>query len=243
MNDLAIQVINISKTFKIEISKSLFSTIGKSNINQLKSIMALDKISFDVKKGEILGIIGVNGCGKTTLLRTIAGVYKPDTGSLIVKGRISPLLQLGVGFHGELDARENIILSGLLMGFSKSFIQNKVEDMIHFAELERFSNMKLKHYSTGMKARLGFATSMMIDPEVFLIDEILSVGDKNFRNKCYSSFKELKDRKKTILIATHNLGNLSEFADRVLLMNKGKIEKIGIPKEVINEYMKLRTSN
>jgi len=240
MPDLAVILKGISKSFNLENSKSIFSKTKTSKISNLKSIKALDDISLEVKKGEILGIIGVNGSGKSTLLRTIAGVYKPDSGKIIVNGRISPLLQLGVGFHKELNARENIIMNGLLLGFSKSFIQDKVESIIKYAEIDRFPSLQLKHYSTGMRARLGFATSMMIDPDIFLIDEILSVGDKNFRNKSYQSFKKLKERKKTILIATHKLNNLPELADRVLLMHNGKVKKIGNPDEVTKEYMKLK---
>jgi len=239
MNEQAIQAKRISKSFNVEGSKSLFSR-RKSKINGLKLIKALDNVSFEVKHGEILGIIGVNGSGKSTLLRTITGIYTPDTGTVIVNGRLSPLLQLGVGFHNELNAKENIIMNGLLLGLSKSFIQDKVESIMKYAELDKFPSLKLKHYSTGMRARLGFATTIMIDPDIFLIDEILSVGDKNFRNKSYQTFKELKERKKSILFTTHNLTNLSELADRVMLMHNGKIKKIGNPDEVIKEYMELR---
>ncbi len=242
MGNSAIQLKNISKTFNIVNTRSIFSKSSNSNSKELKSLKAIDNVSFEVSKGEILGIIGVNGSGKSTLLRIIAGIYKPDSGSIVVNGRISPLLQLGVGFHKELNAQENIIMSSLLMGFSKSFIERKVEDIIRYAELEKFRKLELKHYSTGMKARLGFATSMIIYPDIFLIDEILSVGDKNFREKSYQSFKELKNKNKTILLTTHSFKNLTELADRVLLIEKGKIIKIGKPDEVIKEYMDTKPS-
>jgi ABC-type polysaccharide/polyol phosphate transport system ATPase subunit len=242
MSNKAIKLKNVSKTFNIVNHKSIFSRFSSLKSKELKSLTALDDISFEVEHGEIIGIIGVNGSGKSTLLRIIGGIYRPDSGSIIVNGSISPLLQLGVGFQNELDARENIIMSSLLMGHSKSFIESKVDEIIRYAELEKFLKLKLKHYSTGMKARLGFATSMLIDPDIFLIDEILSVGDKNFREKSYHSFQDLKQKKKTILFTTHNLRSLTDLADRVLLIQKGKIKKIGKPEEVIKEYMKLNSS-
>ena len=242
MTTHAIKLTNVSKTFQIKGSKSIFSRFSNSNSVGLKSIRALDDISFDVNRGEILGIIGVNGSGKSTLLRIIGGIYNPDSGTIEINGKISPLLQLGVGFQKELNAQENILMSGLLMGFSKSFIESKVKNIIQYAELEKFSNLKLKHYSTGMRSRLGFATSMLMDPDIFLIDEILSVGDKNFRKKSYQSFKDLKNKKKTILLASHNLKSLIDLADRVLLMHKGKIQKIGKPEDVINEYIETQQS-
>jgi len=199
--------------------------------------------NFQMNMKIVLGIIGLNGSGKTTLLRIIAGVYKPTSGYVEVNGRLSPLLQLGTGFQGDLDARDNIIMNGMLLGISKSDITNKVENIIQYAELEKFVNMKLKHYSTGMKARLGFATAMQIDPDILLVDEVLAVGDKDFQKKSYETFLSFRKNKKTILHATHNLSKLSEFSDRVLLLDKGKIVIIGNPDEVIRKYSEAKSKN
>jgi len=241
MNDFAIQLSNVSKTFLLNKPTGILSML-KIRTKKSKKFNALDDISFTVTRGEVLGIIGSNGSGKTTLLRTIAGVYKPDRGTVKIKGRLSPLLQIGTGFQNELNAKENIIMEGLLLGVSKSYIENKVNDILKFAELEKFSQLKLKNYSTGMRARLGLATAMQIDPDILLVDEILSVGDKNFSEKSYKYFLSLKKAKKTILYSTHIFTNLSEFCDRVLMLERGRIVMIGKPEEVITKYMDSKVS-
>ncbi len=241
MNDSAIIVKNVTKIFKITKPLGLVDLLkSKSNHKQEKNLTALDDISFTVKKGEILGIIGLNGCGKTTLLRIIAGVYQPDSGSVQVNGKISQLLQLGAGFQGELNAKDNIILNGMLLGVSKSQITQKIGQILEYAELTKFSNMRLKHFSSGMKSRLAFATSMQINPDVLLVDEIQAVGDKNFRKKSYETFLSLKKNKKTVLHATHNLEKLSDFSDRVLLIHEGKVVMLGEPEEVIKKYLEIK---
>lgn len=237
MENLAVIIENVSKKFKLNGPRDIFTLIKKkSNSEHNKSIQALSGISFTVEKGKILGIIGANGSGKSTLLRIIAGVYHPDTGSVKVNGRISALMQLGAGFQPDLNARENIIMNGMLLGLSKSTIEEKVDEIIEYAELGKFTNMKLKHFSSGMQARLGFTTAMQIDPDILLVDEILSVGDKNFRKKSLETFLSFKKRKKTILYATHNLEKLIDFSDIVLLLDKGKNVMIGTPAEVIKKY-------
>jgi len=242
MENISIQVNNISKTFKFDKPLGVSKIVNKLN-SKNKTLTVLDKISFTVNKGEILGIIGFNGSGKTTLLRIIAGVYKPDTGSVEINGRLSPLLQLGAGFQRDLDARENIIMNGMLLGITKSEIQDKVESIIQYAELEKFVNMKLKHYSSGMRARLAFSVAMQINPDILLIDEVLSVGDKDFQQKSYDSFLSFTKNKKTILHASHNLKKLSEFSDRILLLHKGQNIMIGKPDDVIKKYMELKPEN
>jgi len=239
--ETAVIVKNISKTFKISKQRGLFGFVkSQSNPNHKRYLTALDDISFTVQKGEILGIIGLNGCGKTTLLRIIAGVYKPNKGSVQVNGKMSQLLQLGAGFQEELDAKENIIINGMLLGVTKSHIKQKVDKILEYAELTEFSNMKLKHFSTGMRARLAFSTAMQVDPDILLVDEIQSVGDKNFRKKSYDTFLSFKKNKKTVLHATHVLDNLAQYSDRILLLHKGKIVMIGEPNEVIKKYMEIK---
>jgi len=241
MDDIAIRVENVSKEFKIVKPRGVSGLLMRADPNKYRAFLALNGISFTVKKGEVLGIIGLNGSGKTTLLRIIAGAYKPSMGRVQIKGRLSPLMQLASGFLGELSARENIIMNGLLLGVSKSYIQNKVDDIIQYAELEEFSEMKVQHYSSGMLSRLGFSIAMQINPDILLVDEIMSVGDKDFRKKSYESFLSLKKEKKTILHATHNLELLEEFSDKVLLINKGKLIMIGKPAETIKAYMEIKS--
>jgi len=244
MDNTAVHVENVSKTFKLEKPRGIFN-IAKSGLNasKNKTLIALDGISFTVQKGEVLSIIGLNGSGKTTLLRIIAGVYQPDNGSVQVNGTLSPLMQLGAGFQNDLNAQENIIMNGMLLGLSKSEIERRVEGVIKYAELEKFSNMQIKHYSSGMRARLAFATAMQIDPDILLVDEILAVGDKDFRKKSYESFLSFKKNKKTILHATHNLEKIPELSDRVLLLDKGKNVMLGKPDEVIKKYQEIKSSN
>ena len=241
MDDIAIRVENVSKEFKIVKPRGVSGLLMRADPNKYRAFLALNGISFTVKKGEVLGIIGLNGSGKTTLLRIIAGAYKPNIGRVQINGRLSPLMQLASGFLGELSARENIIMNGLLLGVSKSYIQNKVDDIIQYAELEEFSEMKVQHYSSGMLSRLGFSIAMQINPDILLVDEIMSVGDKDFRKKSYESFLSLKKEKKTILHATHNLELLEEFSDKVLLINKGKLIMIGKPAETIKAYMEIKS--
>lgn len=243
MDDIAVRVEDVSKEFKIIKPRGISGLFMRSNPEKYRTIVALDGISFTVKRGEILGIIGLNGSGKTTLLRIIAGVYKPNKGRVQVNGRLSPLMQLAAGFQGELNARENIIMNGLLLGVSKSFIQDKVDEIIQYAELEKFSEMKVQHYSSGMLSRLGFSIAMQVNPEILLVDEIMSVGDKNFRKKSFESFFSLKKEKKTILHATHNLEVLEDFCDKVMLIDKGRLITIGNPIDVLKKYNEIKPLN
>ena len=227
---------NVSKFFKKNEGKFTFGIFNKDDRNLLK---AVDDVSFNVKKGEMLGIIGLNGSGKTTLLRTIAGIYPPDKGTVIINGKLAPLLQIGVGFYNELFAKDNIILYGMLLGMKKSEITKKVDYIISFAELNEFKDMKLKYYSSGMRARLAFSTAMQIESDILLVDEVLSVGDLPFREKSFDSFLSFKKEGKTILYTSHNLIMLEKLCDRVLLLSKGSAIMIGSPVEVIIKYREM----
>jgi len=234
--EIPIEVNGISKSFSFENRnlKNLFS-YGKQN----HRFLALDNISFTVPKGKIYGIIGLNGSGKTTLLRIIAGIYKPDSGKVTVRGNLAPILQTGTGFNDEIKAEENIITSGIILGMEKSEIKKKVDKIIEFAELEKFREQKLKYYSSGMKARLACSTALEINPDIILMDEILSTGDIHFREKSYKAFLSFKDKGKTILYTTHNIQMAKDLSEKLLLINKGKLVEFGEPKEVIAKYQEI----
>jgi len=228
MNKDSIIVKNLVKTFK---APKNFK--DKSNL-----IYALNDISFSLEKGQILGIIGKNGSGKTTLLRTISGIYNPTSGDITVNGKLAPVLQIGIGFRNEISSIENIIMYGLLLGLEKDEIKDKINTILEFADLKEFARMKLKYFSSGMRTRLAFATAMQIKSEIFLVDEILAVGDMDFKEKSFNEFMRLKKEGKTIIHTTHNLSAVEKFSDKVLFLDKGKQIEIGDPKEVITKYKK-----
>ena len=240
MVENAVELTNVTKTFRINKRQNIFSSRKDPRSRILpKYLTALDKVSLRVEKGKVLGIIGLNASGKTTLLRTIAGVYVPDSGNIKVCGTIAPVLQIGIGFQPELFPQENIVMYGMLLGFKKSEIKKKVDKIMEFAELKNFSTMKLKHFSTGMRARLGFATMSQLDPDILLIDEVLAVGDINFKQKSFKTLSSFREKGKTILFATHSISTLKEICDEVLLLHKGKKIVIGEPNEVIENYKEL----
>jgi len=238
----SVLVKNLTKTFNLKKPKGI-SGIAKnlmSDSDKPGKLVALDNISFEVSKGEVLGIIGLNGSGKTTLLRTIGGIYKPTSGMVQVNGKLAPLLQIATGFNNELVARENIVLYGMLMGIPKPKIESQIDSIIKFAELEKFSEMKILHYSSGMKARLAFATALQIDPDVLLVDEILSVV--SFKEKSFDAFLSFKKKGKTVLFTSHSKSMISKLADRALLLQNGKMITIGNPDDVIKQYDEMRKS-
>jgi lipopolysaccharide transport system ATP-binding protein len=198
----------------------------------------LNDISFNLKRGEMLGVIGLNGSGKTTLLRLLAKIMKPDKGEIIQNGKTMSFLELGTGFQPELTARDNIILYGMILGFTKKQIKEKMDAIVQYSELEKFIDTKLKNFSSGMYARLAFSTAIQTDPDIMLIDEILSVGDLPFQEKSYDTFLSFKKKQKSIVFISHNLNAVHQSCDRVLFLNKGKIQAIGEPSEVIEEYTK-----
>jgi len=237
MQEIAIEAKNITKSFRFN-QKGIKNFFSKSKSNGNK-FFALDNVSFEVPKGKMYAIIGLNGSGKTTLLRVLAGIYKPDSGSVKIQGKLAPILHTGTGFNDEFTAKENIITSGIVLGIKKSEIKQKVDKIIKFAELEKFENQKLKHYSSGMKARLACSTALEINPDVLLMDEILSTGDIRFREKSFQSFLSFKEQGKTILYTTHSLPMVSELADKALLIHKGKILMNDEPEVVISKYREL----
>ncbi len=236
MNDIAIEAKNISKSFKIP-QKGLkrFRKFGSAK----GILLALDNVSFQVPKGKMYGIMGLNGSGKTTLLRVLAGIYKPASGSVTINGKLSQILHAGIGFNDEFAARDNIIASGMLLGMEKSEIEQKIQKIIQFAELEKFENQKLKHYSTGMRARLACSTALEINPDILLMDEILSTGDIRFREKSFKAFLSFKESGKTILYTTHSIAMIKELAEKVILLHQGKIIMIGKPDDVITKYKEI----
>ena len=243
MSETAIKLENVEKSFRIfkEKKQSIFHLLTSFNdtTRGYEKLKILDNISFEVKKGEMVGIIGRNGSGKTTLLKLIAGVLHPDKGTIVRNGEITPFLEIGTGFNGELSARENIILYGIILGFSKGVIKNKVEDIIKYADLEKFIDTKLKHFSSGMYARLAFATAVQVDPEIMLIDEVLSVGDAAFQKKSFDTFKEFIQRKKTILFISHDLNSVRNLCNSVMVIDKGKIVCNDKPDIAIEYYQNL----
>jgi ABC-type polysaccharide/polyol phosphate transport system ATPase subunit len=200
---------------------------------------ALRDIDFTVEPGEAFGVIGPNGAGKTTLFRIIAGIFQPTQGSVRVHGRMAPLLALGVGFHPELTGRENIYLSSAMFGFTDREIRAVEEEIIAFSELARFIDVPTKNYSSGMHARLGFSIAFQVRPEIFLIDEVLAVGDQHFQTKCQRRLEEERHAGCTFLVATHNLGYVEEQCDRAALLIDGQVAALGAPKEVTQHYRDL----
>lgn len=197
---------------------------------------ALKNITFNVKRGEVLGLIGHNGAGKSTLLRVIAGVYTPDEGEVHVKGQVSPLLSLGAGFQPDLTGRENIYMNGVLLGISKKEIDAKINDIIEFSGLKDFIDAQVRTYSSGMVARLGFSIATMIEPDILLIDEILSVGDKEFRDKARKKMEQLMKKARVIVIATHNTATITDLCNKVIWLHKGRIRATGSPSDIIYMY-------
>ena len=202
-----------------------------------KPFLALDDVSFDVNKGEILGIIGGNGAGKSTLLKILAGIMKPTSGSVKVNGTIAPMIELGTGFDFELSAMENIYLSGAVLGYSKSFITSKVVEIFDFAELWDFKDVPVKYFSSGMVARLAFSVSTIVIPDILIVDDILAVGDLSFQKKSYKRMKELMTGGSTVIYVSHDVKTLSEMCDRVIWLDKGKIKMMGEAKEICDEFI------
>ena len=240
MSEYAIRVKNVSKKFNIHHEKrdSMFESMSGffQRKRHSETLHALDNISFDVRHGEIFGIIGPNGGGKSTLLRIISKIYSPDSGSVDVQGTIIPILALGLGFHPEFTAITNIYQSSILLGFKKETIDNRVKEIIKFAELEKFADTKVKNFSSGMLMRLAFATSVLVDPDILIVDEVLAVGDANFQKKCAKTILSFKERGKAIIFVSHDMEAIRAHADRAMFLNMGKAQTIGTPDDVITAY-------
>jgi ABC-2 type transport system ATP-binding protein len=243
MDDFAIKVENVSKIFRLPHEKN--SSIKTSVVNFYKHKKgyelqkALNNISFEVKKGEFFGIVGRNGSGKSTLLKLLAGIYAPTAGQVQVNGSLTPFIELGVGFNPELTGRENVFLNGALLGFSRKQMQIMYDDIVRFAELERFMDQKLKNYSSGMQVRLAFSIAIRAQSDILALDEVLAVGDEAFQQKCFSVFEKYKADKKTIVLVTHDMGIVERFCDRVLMLQDGKVTKIGSPKTIAHLYSEI----
>lgn len=241
MAEVAISVNNVSKMYKLYDNPMdrLKESLGLSRKKKYKEHYALNDVSFQVRKGETVGIIGTNGSGKSTILKIITGVLNPTQGQVVVDGRISALLELGAGFNGEYSGIENVYLNGTMIGFSKEEIDAKLQDILDFADIGDFVNQPVKTYSSGMFVRLAFAVAINIEPEILIVDEALSVGDVFFQAKCYRKFEEFKEMGKTILFVSHDLSSIGKYCDRVVLLNKGKKLAEGDAKEMVNLYRRV----
>jgi ABC-type polysaccharide/polyol phosphate transport system ATPase subunit len=238
-----IRVENVTQRFRViqerpDTLRELFSKLFRRQ-SSYHDFEAVRNVSFEVPRGQMLGIIGRNGSGKSTLLKIIAGVYQPTRGSVMVKGSLAPLIELGAGFHHELTGRENILLNGLLMGYSKRAMLEREERIIEFADIGDFIDAPVKQYSSGMYMRLAFAVATEVDPDVLLVDEILSVGDAGFQEKCFARIRKFRESGKTILLVTHDMGDVEEHCDRVLLLEHGSVVMDGRPGPAIAMYKSL----
>jgi ABC-2 type transport system ATP-binding protein len=205
-----------------------------------RTLKILDGISFDVHQGELFGIVGRNGSGKTTLLRILASIYRPDAGRVRISGALAPFIDLGVGFQAQMSARQNVVMNGILLGLGRRELRRQIDAVLDYAELQDFADVQLKNFSSGMRTRLAFASMRQADPDVYLIDEILAVGDEEFREKCSGEFAALKQRGKTILMVSHRRGAMEGLADRAMLLRDGRIAAMGGPDEVFHAYREER---
>ena len=202
-----------------------------------QEFLALQNVSFSVKKGEAWAIIGTNGAGKSTLLKLICGILKPYKGSVYIQGSVAPLIELGAGFDGELTARENVLLNGTLMGYSEKMMKEKFDEIIDFAELWDFLDMPIKNYSSGMAARLGFSVATMVQPDILICDEVLSVGDFQFQKKCEKRMEEMLTGGTTLLFVSHSMETVKSMCDHALWLDNGRVKGKGLTDEVCDRYM------
>lgn len=239
MENLAIEIKNVHVNYRLLKKQSLKKTLLTFKNHKISKKEALKGISFTVEKGEIIGVIGDNGSGKSTLLRTIAGIISPDEGNVNLKNNTVSLLALGVGFNEELTGYENIFLSGMLLGMTKEAVKEKIQEIVEFSELEEDIDKPVRTYSSGMRSKLAFSITAILETDIILIDEVLSVGDIKFKEKSFNKMKELiLDKNKTVLIVSHDINILEDICNRVIWIEDGKIKKIGNTKETIEEYKK-----
>lgn len=240
MDEIAIKAESVSKTFKLPHEKqtslkSVFVSLFRSK-KGYELQKALNDISFEIKKGEFFGIVGRNGSGKSTLLKLLAGIYVPTKGDITVNGKLTPFIELGVGFNPELTGRENVYLNGALLGFSRREMQAMYNGIVDFAELHKFMDQKLKNYSSGMQVRLAFSIAIRAEADILLIDEVLAVGDAAFQTKCFDYFYELKKKGTTVVFVSHDRSSLERFCENGILINEGKVIAAGGIKDVLKNY-------
>jgi ABC-2 type transport system ATP-binding protein len=240
--EVAVKVEAVSKAFKLPHERQ--NSVKSALINFRKRKKGYEKqqvlknISFEIYKGEFFAIVGRNGSGKSTLLKLLAGIYSPDEGSITINGKIIPFIELGVGFNPELSGRENVYLNGALLGFSRPEVVAMYDDIVAFAELERFMDQKLKNYSSGMQVRLAFSIAIRAQGGILLLDEVLAVGDAAFQQKCFDYFEQLKRDKKTVILVSHDMGVIRRFCSRAIYLEKGKIIQEGTPIDIADTYQK-----
>ncbi len=243
-DDIAVQVEHVSKTFKLphekqtSIKGALIGALRRGN-RSFERQQVLDDVTFDVKKGEFFGIVGRNGSGKSTLLKILSGIYQPTTGSVQVSGKLIPFIELGVGFNYELTGRENVYLNGALLGFNRTEMQAMYDEIVDFAEIERFMDQKLKNYSSGMQVRLAFSIAIRARSDILILDEVLAVGDESFQQKCIDVFEQYKAQKKTVILVTHDMASVNRFCSRALLIDNSKVVEVGKPAKIADMYTKL----
>ena len=243
-NEYSIRVDNVYKTFNVYLDKA--NTIKEKLLflfsrNKKEKRQVLKGINLNVKKGEVVALIGTNGSGKSTLLKLMTKIIYPNKGKIETKGKLTSLLELGAGFHPDFSGRENIYFNASIFGLTKKEIDNRLNDIIEFSELKDFIDNPVRTYSSGMYMRLAFSVAINVDADILLIDEILSVGDEHFQNKCFSKMKELKEQGKTMVFVTHNMKAVRELCDRAVWLYEGNIKMDGSSNEVVDEYIKLTT--
>ncbi len=242
-SSVVVRLENVTQRFRViherpDTLRELFSKFLLKGISY-HDLDAVKDVSLEVSKGQMLGLIGRNGSGKSTLLKIIAGVFRPTAGRVHIEGSIAPLIELGAGFHHELTGRENIMLNGLLMGYSREEMRKREQSIIDFAEIEEFIDAPIKQYSSGMHTRLAFAVATEVDPDILILDEILAVGDTAFQDKCFARIQDFRRAGKTILIVSHAMPLVTRFCDRAILLDKGSIVADGDPNEVVSVYKSL----
>lgn len=239
-NDIAISVKDVTMTFTL--SKEKVDNLKEYVIKLIKhqiaynQFNALEDVSFEVKKGEHLAVLGLNGAGKSTLLKAIVGVYKPTKGAVETNGVIAPLLELGAGFDTNYSGRENVFLYGAILGYDREYLEEKYDEIVEFSELGKFIEVPIKNYSSGMKARLGFSIATAVEPDILILDEVLSVGDANFRKKSLAKVQSLFEKGVTVIFVSHNIQQVREICDSAILLEKGKIISSGDVEDVIEVY-------
>ena len=238
MSDWAVRVDDVSKRFRLyhERNQTLKSAILRGKTSRHEDFWALENITFDVKQGSTHALIGSNGSGKSTLLKCLAKIYWPTSGTIDYRGRMASLLEVGSGFHLELSGRENIYLNGSILGMSKKEIDSKFDEIVDFSGVERFLDQPVKNYSSGMYVRLGFSIAIHVDPDILVVDEVLSVGDEEFQRKSFQKFLEFKQRGKTIILVTHTMPVVEDICDTATWIDAGQLKASGPAKDVVSRY-------